>query len=505
MVGAVAEKLGEAPGAIQSYAPHLPLFPPPSHENGATYEPQDPTPIAGMELSEVELTTEPVVSFFHIRVRNAEGFAWTVMKRYSELVGFFDAMRPVTGLASLPWNLDEVSLAQSEEMHNLVQDQLDALLSCRGALTQRLFVDFFHVSMEYQRRVTKTPSADGPSPQLVKRARTLVDDVFRELREHSARERQLLEQSSASRDLPQSSAWRRQEIYRNDDQCERMRLVSLRHLLRHKEWFSGMDRLPYVELRSIVAMQHYVDRDLQDLQQPEASRCYRDTFEGGCISRQLLLDATRSNYQVDGRTFNFPLLFEEHGRPAEEEPVLRRCFVESLVSAVQDSLGRGVAPPPLLACAITSTLSQAGLANLDLACGGPHVAVSGGEHRVHFCLQARADGAWDVTISTHKVGFESFIICNMRDVPQDARSCSCSTRSSILKLCTIRFTVQIATGEVGADVLRLHKEVAILDKWGRSLVGEARCSGSCFAGLRAAGRPARSTGVLARRFCSQGA
>lgn len=496
------EKQGEPLGNVQN----LPLFPPPLCEQISGMEsPTESMPIGNLELSEVELTTEPVVAFYHIRVRNADGFAWTVMKRYAELVGFFDAMRPVTGLPSLPWNKDEVSLAQDYDSHTMVQEQLDALLACQGAVSQRIFQDFFHVGEEYQRRDKRRPSADSANPQHAKRAEKLVEDVHREIREQHAWEREQMEQYSASKDMTQSCAWRRQEVYRSNDLGDRMRHASLRHLMRHSDWLGGSGRLPDAVLRGIVAMQHYVERDLQDLRMPEASRCYRDTFEGGCISRQLLLDAARSTYHVDGRKFNFPMLFEEHGRPADEEPILKKCFTESLVSAIQESIGRGVAPPPLLACAITSTMSQAGLANLDLACGDLHIAVSGGEHRVQFSLQARADGAWDVTISTHKVGFESFIVCSARDMPQtDARSRSCSSRSSILKLCTIRFIVQIGSGEVGADVLNLQSELHVVDRWGRSLLGEARCSASCLAGLCAKGQLAPSVGAAARRICSRG-
>uniref|UniRef100_A0A7S2CQJ1 Uncharacterized protein n=1 Tax=Alexandrium andersonii TaxID=327968 RepID=A0A7S2CQJ1_9DINO len=139
---------------------------------------------------------------------------------------------------------------------------------------------------------------------------------------------------------------------------------------------------------------------------------------------------------------------------------------------------------------------------MDLAAGGPHVAVSGGEHRVHFSLQARADGAWDVTISTHKAGFESFIVCSPREVAvTEAKSCPCSPRSSIFKLCTIRFTVQIGSGEVSASVRRLHTEVAVVDRFGRSLLGEAMCASSCFAGVLSS--TAHCAGSVALRLCSR--
>mmetsp|Transcript_106881 Transcript_106881/g.297633 ORF Transcript_106881/g.297633 Transcript_106881/m.297633 type:complete len:471 (+) Transcript_106881:10-1422(+) len=461
------------------------LFPPPSHEQPRNTE-SEAAPIAELELAEVEVTAEPVMAFFHIRVSTLEGATWTVVKRYTEILEFFDAIRPVTDFAPLPWNLDEVSLAQNESVHSAVQDQLDALLPLPAATSHERFLDFFRVSKEYQRRIVcRVPSLGSRTPKLAQRAERLVDDFYRELGQAYAEEQLATGQSSPTR----SSTCRGLEAYQSEERCRRMRALSLQHLKRHPEWLASSSKLSDAQLRDLVAMQHYIDRDLEDLQLPEAKRFYRDTFSNGCISRQLLLDATRSCYQVDGRNFNWRTLFEEHGRPADEEEILKNCFVDALVASIQDSLGRGVAPPPLLVCAITSTMSQAGIASLDMACGPPHLAVSGGEHKVHFSLQARADGAWDVMLSTQQAGFESFIVCDAKDGRHgDSSSRSCSPRSTILKRCTVRFTVPIGDSTVVADVLRLHREVTVVNGWGQPLLDEVGCGASCLACLRAVAR-----------------
>merc|ERR1719414_2537856 len=195
----------------------------------------------------------------------------------------------------------------------------------------------------------------------------------------------------------------------------RMRDASHKHLMRHPEWLSGRSKLPDDELRDLVAMQHQLDFDLKDLSLPEADRCHKDTFTTSEISRQMLLDAPRSSFRVDGRRFSFPSVFADHGKPSKEEGVLKQCFLDSLVEAVHESLGRGAATPQILIRAVTTTMSQAGLANLDVACKMPQVVVSGGKHRVQFELQARADGAWDVLISVRKAGFGSFVVCGMAE------------------------------------------------------------------------------------------
>eukprot|EP00403_Amphidinium_massartii_P039539 CAMPEP_0178450506 /NCGR_PEP_ID=MMETSP0689_2-20121128/43161_1 /TAXON_ID=160604 /ORGANISM="Amphidinium massartii, Strain CS-259" /LENGTH=55 /DNA_ID=CAMNT_0020075977 /DNA_START=78 /DNA_END=241 /DNA_ORIENTATION=+ len=49
-----------------------------------------------LELADVELTTEPLLAFFRFRAFDAHDGASTVMKRYSDVLEFFDALQPLT-------------------------------------------------------------------------------------------------------------------------------------------------------------------------------------------------------------------------------------------------------------------------------------------------------------------------------------------------------------------------------------------------------------------------
>jgi len=116
---------------------------------------------AALTLAEVELSTEPLIAFFRILVRDRRGGTRTVMKRYAELLDFFDILQLQTVFPlSLPRDVDEVTLARDPLYCRLVQGQLDALLHRLDDVLQHgpLVLDFFQLGEEYRER----PPAPGP-------------------------------------------------------------------------------------------------------------------------------------------------------------------------------------------------------------------------------------------------------------------------------------------------------------------------------------------------------
>eukprot|EP00747_Dinoflagellata_sp_TGD_P018363 gnl/TRDRNA2_/TRDRNA2_126444_c0_seq1.p1 gnl/TRDRNA2_/TRDRNA2_126444_c0~~gnl/TRDRNA2_/TRDRNA2_126444_c0_seq1.p1 ORF type:complete len:454 (-),score=44.64 gnl/TRDRNA2_/TRDRNA2_126444_c0_seq1:70-1431(-) len=105
-----------------------------------------------IELSDVELTTEPVIAFFRIRICEPTGVVRTVMKRYGDLVEFFDAAQIATGAGfdRLPRNVEDTQVANSFFYRNSIQANLDKLLTRPELVRSPLFQEFFHVSEEYQ-------------------------------------------------------------------------------------------------------------------------------------------------------------------------------------------------------------------------------------------------------------------------------------------------------------------------------------------------------------------
>ncbi|CAK0902267.1 unnamed protein product, partial [Prorocentrum cordatum] len=395
------------------------------------------------------------------------------------------------------------------------------------------------------------------------RLEVILNSFYAELRQRHAKERQAFDDrpcvDKITRSTMDISKWNQQEVYLDPSRCLQARASSKRHLERHRAWLAGPRRCGDVALHDLVAVQHYLDMDLEDLQLPEAERRNRDSFaKGGLVSEQMLLDAPRATLVVDGEQYNFaeycerawyegatssssrPLAadraagppegaaaaaeaadalhaaasaadqaasapraaaasapqapFEERApRLAEHDEGIRGAFLEEVTAAVMRSLARHGEPPPLLVRAVTSAMSQSGLASVERACFSSQVVVSGGAQRVTYALQAREDGAWDVTLSVRKHGFDQCIIWSeMSDLGLDDASqgspliVPCTESSFVEKECGVRYHCE---GEhVQVDVYKLQKEMSLADP-----------SGSLMTGLKVTEDESYSTGLMISR------
>merc|ERR1719503_302467 len=114
-----------------------------------------------------------------------------------------------------------------------------------------------------------------------------------------------------------------------------------------------MRQLTSKHLRFLVLLQHFFAEDAYDFHRPEAERKHMDSFEGFLtdgVNSQLLKDAHRSEWSVEGRTFSLQAQFAEesasldkdHGRlpPAELEDRKQRIlnFQRDFVEALEDHL-----------------------------------------------------------------------------------------------------------------------------------------------------------------------
>jgi len=303
-----------------------------------------------------------------------------------------------------------------------------------------------------------------------------------------------------------SAKWNRQELYIDEDRRERACVASRRHLARHPEWLEGLARLDEASLSEVVAMQHYLEVDLEDLSLPEAERRSEDTYSGagGNICNQMLLDAARSAFMVDGEEFDFSAEVAGHGEAVEANPCdverLQQALSDRLVAAVMRCLGDE--PPPLLLRAVTTTMSQSGLANVERACNEPQVVVCGGDHHLRYELSGLEAGVWELSLFTRKFGFEQCIVYGA--TPRDGAPgeeplpAACSSSSSASKLCRVRLRVGPGGG-VDGDVVELRKELRILDRRGRQLRGLTSSVGR----RRSLWEPLRAAAELALRICTR--
>ncbi|CAE8720765.1 unnamed protein product [Polarella glacialis] len=173
-------------------------------------------------------------------------------------------------------------------------------------------------------------------------------------------------------------------------------------------------------LRGLVALQHFFDLDLGDLSLPRELRRSDDEFvdETGPnqdVSLQMVMDATRALYVVEGATMDFASELSASGLDLEEVPHeverLKADFADRLVQCVRSCLGSHAHSCPELLRAVTNAMSQSGLANMERACSDcPQVVVSGGEQRLVFDLR-RADAlgvaTWALHLLVEKTDFES--------------------------------------------------------------------------------------------------
>merc|ERR1719502_2242775 len=103
-----------------------------------------------------------------------------------------------------------------------------------------------------------------------------------------------------------------------------------------------MSELTEAQLRFLVLLQHLVDEDTSDFYRPESARKHQDAFEGfrtQSINSQLIKDAHRSEWSVEGNTFSLQaqLAAGKHSA-AEDRKRAISAFQRELVVALEDHL-----------------------------------------------------------------------------------------------------------------------------------------------------------------------
>ncbi|CAE8602715.1 unnamed protein product, partial [Polarella glacialis] len=239
-------------------------------------------------------------------------------------------------------------------------------------------------------------------------------------------------------------------------------------------------------LRGLVALQHFFDLDLGDqgdLSLPRELRRSDDEFvdETGPnqdVSLQMVMDATRALYVVEGATMDFASELSASGLDLEEVPHeverLKADFADRLVQCVRSCLGSHAHSCPELLRAVTNAMSQSGLANMERACSDcPQVVVSGGEQRLVFDLR-RADAlgvaTWALHLLVEKTDFESCLaVVDEEPLPRPCGLGSRLARSACVHFSLTGFsaTSAIEQGAVVVDAQVLGWELLLVDMCGR--------------------------------------
>jgi len=127
------------------------------------------------------------------------------------------------------------------------------------------------------------------------------------------------------------------------------------------------------------------------------------------VERQLLADACRSHYVIEGEGFCF-----EHKAPesaemegCESSDRSRSLFASRLLAAVEDCIGSATndSIPQGFSHVVMLLLTQIGLALAHAACTGPTLALCGGHRRVKYELWRKGSGRWLIRAESCAHGF----------------------------------------------------------------------------------------------------
>lgn len=221
------------------------------------------------------------------------------------------------------------------------------------------------------------------------------------------------------------------------------------------------------QLRFLILLQHFVAEDTGDLYLPECERKHSDMFEGilteGAVNSQLIKDAHRSEWSVEGRPFSLQaqLAEDSHDIGGEHRKRVIAAFQKELVTALETYLleyceKRGLSQlgTKRFLQAVTTQMSQCGLANLDRSSQAARYFVSGQglDQRTTYSLSAM-DGSFGESLQLSmlcmKTGFSQYHTEDTLGMPGsrgaslsgvDVPPMICAPSSYLYQYATLRFT-----------------------------------------------------------------
>lgn len=133
-------------------------------------------------------------------------------------------------------------------------------------------------------------------------ARAVIRQTFAELEAQCREEQEQYRRSNTAPSLQKRNRW---TLYTSAAGIRRCREQSLDFARWNPEFRARV--LPAAYIRFLVLLQHSLTEDVLDVYRPESARRHCDTFEGftidGSVNSQLIKDAHRSEWTVEGRSF----------------------------------------------------------------------------------------------------------------------------------------------------------------------------------------------------------
>lgn len=248
-------------------------------------------------------------------------------------------------------------------------------------------------------------------------ARSVIQDAFAELEAQCREERTQYQKAGAKPSLHKCNRW---AMYTDKGRLQQFMVSSMDFVRDNPDCRTWL--LSHVQLRFLVLLQHFVSEDTADLHRPERERSHGDVFEGD-VNAQLIKDAHRSEWSVDGSSFSMQdrLAPAAGGLAGKDQRRAIATFQQELVVAIEayllDFCGRrklSVLGTQRLLHAVTTQMSQCGLANLDRSSQAStyFVGSKGLEQRTAYNISAMDAGplgeALKLSLFCMKTGFSEY-------------------------------------------------------------------------------------------------
>lgn len=284
-------------------------------------------------------------------------------------------------------------------------------------------------------------------------ARAVARQAFAELEAQCLEERCSYREAGMTPPVPKGNTW---ATYTDKARLKRFMADSLEFVLQNAD--CRMRLMSPQQLRFIILLQHFVSEDTRDFYRPEWLRKHQDAFEGvltNGVNSQLVKDAHRSEFSIDGQAFCIQDL--HHHVDEQKRSQVIADFQVDLVKHLETYLlafaqRRGLSPlcTRRLVQAVTTQMSQAGLANLDRGSQASKyfVGSNGLDQRTAYNLSTMDVGEFGeclkLSVLCMKTGFTQYL--EKDELLQTPRSAGiecpkrCSPSSYLYQYATLCFT-----------------------------------------------------------------
>lgn len=248
-------------------------------------------------------------------------------------------------------------------------------------------------------------------------AKQAIRTLFHDLEQQSIEES--YQYTKAGLEIPQQKA-ARWAAYTNKEHLRAFMAEAMEFMLSNAEFRTRP--MEASEIRFLSSLQHFISEDVNDIYSPVGFRKNNDSFEGfltESVNSQLLKDAHRSEWSVDGVAHSIHKELEKC-QPDDRRKLIQ-TFQKDLVTALEEYLlafckrrRMSAIGTKRLIQAVTTQMSQCGLANFDRGSSGSRYFINGQglEQRTSFSLSSMTDlkgeESLQLSMLCMKTGFKQY-------------------------------------------------------------------------------------------------